>query len=172
MLRRNFIKLSATGFAAVMYSRLTYAAGNGNSLINHPDEAWAQVDDQWVKLTGKGGSVFIYRDIKVEVKANGNTQAVYVQSPVAELQAVKFKWKYQTSGYSKVLGDHWERTYGDVAWNIDRTWSMTLGARIARNDQDYSVFINEALNSAATSDDKSNTYLATLRYAIDRTSTR
>nr|WP_082856038.1 hypothetical protein [Mucilaginibacter sp. L294] len=116
MLRRNFIKLSATGFAAVMYSRLTYAAGNGNSLINHPDEAWAQVDDQWVKLTSKGGSVFTYQDIKAELKTSGNAQAVYIQSPVAELQAIKFKWKYQTSGYSKVLGDHWERTYGDMAW--------------------------------------------------------
>jgi alpha-galactosidase len=116
MLRRNFIKLSATGFAAVMYSRLTYAAANGASLINHPDEAWAQVANQWVKLTGKGGSVFTYQDIKVEIKANGNAQAVYIQSPVAELQAVKFAWKYQTTGYSKVLGDHWERTYGDLAW--------------------------------------------------------
>jgi alpha-galactosidase len=45
MLRRNFIKLSATGFAAVMYSRLTYASANGASLINHPDEAWAQVGE-------------------------------------------------------------------------------------------------------------------------------
>ncbi|MBD1384664.1 hypothetical protein IDJ75_05180 [Mucilaginibacter rigui] len=116
MLRRNFIKLSATGFAAVMYSRLTYATGSGASLINHPDEAWAQVGDQWVKLTGKGGSVFTYRDIKAEVKNSGNAQAVYIQSPAAELQAIKFKWKYQTSTYPKVLGDHWERTYGDMAW--------------------------------------------------------
>jgi alpha-galactosidase len=98
-----------------MYSRLTYAA-NGASMINHPDEAWAQVGDQWVTLIGKGGSVFTYQDIKVEVKNSGNAQAVYIQSPMSELQAVKFKWKYQTEGYSKVLSDHWERTYGDMAW--------------------------------------------------------
>jgi alpha-galactosidase len=131
MLRRNFIKLSVAGFAAVMYSRLTYAAGSGSSLINHPDEAEALVGDQWIKLTGKGGAVFTHRDIKVEVKTNGNAQGVYVQSPLAELQTVKFKWKYQTAGYAKVLGDHWERTYGDLAWkapdiNTRNPWYVLL----------------------------------------------
>jgi alpha-galactosidase len=131
MLRRNFIKLSAAGFAAVMYSRLTYATGNGASLINHPDEAWVQVGDQWIKFAGKGDAVFTHEDIKVEVKTNGNAQAVYVQSPLAELQTVKFKWKYQTAGYTKVLGDHWERTYGDLAWkapdaNTRNPWYVLL----------------------------------------------
>jgi alpha-galactosidase len=130
MLRRNFIKLSAAGFAAVMYSRLTYAVGS-STLINHPDEAWVQINNQWVKLTGKNGSVFTYQDIKVELKTRGNAQAVYIQAPVSELQAVKFKWKYQTTGYSKSFGDHWERSYGDLAWktpdaNIKNPWYVLL----------------------------------------------
>src|SRR6478735_5756298 len=116
MLRRNFVKLSAAGFAAVMYSRLTFANAIGNSLINHPDEAWAQVGNQWVKLTGKGGAVFSHQDIRVEVKTSGNAQAVYVQAPVSQLQAIKFKWNYQTAKYNKIFGDHWERGYGDLAW--------------------------------------------------------
>jgi alpha-galactosidase len=117
MLRRNFIKLSATGFVAVMYSRLTYAADYSTALINMPDEVWAQLNDNWVKLSSTSGSVFTYQDVRVEVKVSGgNAQAVYVQSPTADLQGVKFHWKYNTSGYSKVLGDHWERTYGDLAW--------------------------------------------------------
>jgi alpha-galactosidase len=121
MLRRNFIKLSAAGFASVIYSRLTYAAGNGVSTINHPDEAWMYANDQWIKLVSKGGSVFTHLDIKVEIKTNGNAQAVYIYSPHYEPQTVKFKWKYQTAGYSKVLGDHWERTYGDLAWKAPQT---------------------------------------------------
>lgn len=131
MLRRNFVKVSAAGFAAVMYSRLTFANAIGNSLINNPDEAFAQVNDQWIKLAGKGGSVFTYRDIKVEIKTSGNAQAVYVQSPLSELQAVRFKWKYQTAKYTKVFGDHWERSYGDLAWrapdaNTKNPWYVLL----------------------------------------------
>ena len=60
--------------------------------------------------------------------------------------------------------------YGDLTWNIDAAWALTVGARVSRNDQDYSVFVNEALNSAASSEDKSDTYLATLRYALDKQS--
>lgn len=130
MLRRNFIQLSAAGFASVMYSRLTFAAGSA-SLINHPDEAFAQVNDQWVKLTRSGGSAFTYQDVKVEIKAKGDAQSVSVQSPVAELQGIKLQWKYQTAKYTKVLGDHWERTYGDLAWkapeaNVRNPWYVLL----------------------------------------------
>ncbi len=60
--------------------------------------------------------------------------------------------------------------YGDVTWNMDTAWSLTLGARVARNEQVYSVFINEQLNSSAPSEDTARTYLGTLRYALDKTS--
>ncbi|MGY4537164.1 alpha-galactosidase [Mucilaginibacter sp. UYNi724] len=131
MLRRNFVKLSAAGFAAVMYSRLTFANAIGNSLINNPDEAFAQVNDQWIKLAGKGGSVFTYRDIKVEIKTSGNAQSVHVQAPLSDLQAIRFKWKYQTAKYTKVFGDHWERSYGDLVWrapdaNTKNPWYALL----------------------------------------------
>jgi alpha-galactosidase len=132
MLRRNFIKLSATGFAAVMYSRLTYAADHNTDLINMPDEVWAQLNDSWVKLKNTSSSVFTYNDLRVEIKNSaGNAQAVYVQSPVADLQGIKLHWKYNTSGYTKVLGDHWERTYGDVAWktpdaSVKNPWYVLL----------------------------------------------
>ncbi|TWR31083.1 hypothetical protein FPZ43_00955 [Mucilaginibacter pallidiroseus] len=130
MLRRNFIKLGASGFAAIMYSRLTFANAAGKQLIKHPDEAWAQVNNQWIKLSGTS-SGFTYQDIKVELKGSGNAQAVYVEAPTTQLEAIKLKWKYQTAKYSKVLGDHWERTYGDLGWKapeagVKNPWYVLL----------------------------------------------
>jgi len=60
--------------------------------------------------------------------------------------------------------------YGDLTWNLDPTWSLTLGARVAKNEQVYTVYVNDVLNSSATSDDTARTYLATLRYALDKQS--
>ncbi len=60
--------------------------------------------------------------------------------------------------------------YGDLTWNVDPTWSLTLGARVAKNEQVYTVFINEQLSSSAPSEDTAKTYLATLRYAVDKQS--
>ncbi|MCQ6956486.1 hypothetical protein [Mucilaginibacter aquariorum] len=140
MLRRNFIKLSATGFATVIYSRLTFAAHIGSSLINHPDEAWAQVGGEWLKLVGKGAAVFTYQDIKIEIKTRGIAQSVYVQSPVTELQAIRFKWKYQTAKYSKILGDHWERTYGDLAWKAPQATTKNPWYVLLHDDKQTACF--------------------------------
>jgi outer membrane receptor protein involved in Fe transport len=60
--------------------------------------------------------------------------------------------------------------YGDLTWNLDTIWSLTLGARVAKNEQRYTVYVNEALNSSAPSEDTARTYLATLRYALDKKS--
>lgn len=102
--------------AAAMYSRLTFAGIGGNAFIDHPDEAWAELAEGWVKLRASGGSAYTYKDVQVQLKAAGNAQAVYVQSPTADLLSVRLKWKYQTKKYSRVLGDHWERSYADLGW--------------------------------------------------------
>jgi alpha-galactosidase len=116
MLRRNFIKLSAASMASVMYSRLTFATGNGTALINQPDEVWAELNEGWVRLASAGGLVYTYKDVQVTLNATGNSQSVNVQSPTTDLLAVSLKWKYQTQKYSKILGDHWERSYADLGW--------------------------------------------------------
>ena len=131
MLRRHFIKLSGTAFAAILYSRITYASPAGDTLINHPDEAWAQLNDQWLKLERKDGNSFTYRDIVVRLKSAKGGQAVYVESPTLPLQGIRFGWTYNTKQYVKVLGDHWERTYGDLAWKAPastekKPWYMLL----------------------------------------------
>jgi len=60
--------------------------------------------------------------------------------------------------------------YGDLTWNIDKSWSLTAGARVAKNKQHYSVVGAGPMDSSSGSDDDSKTYLATLRYSLDKTS--
>ncbi|MBK0378848.1 alpha-amylase family protein [Mucilaginibacter segetis] len=130
MHRRNFIKLSATTLAAATFSKLTYAAANA-SLINLPDEVWAQTDGDWVKLSRNGGSVFTHNAVRVEVKENKGSQGVYVMSPEAALRGIRLKWKYKPVKNALMLGDHWERSYGDLAWkkqqpDIKNPWYVLL----------------------------------------------
>jgi len=67
--------------------------------------------------------------------------------------------------------DYKERAfYGDVTWNMTPAWALTVGARVAKNEQAYDVFVNETLNSQGTSEDTAKTYLGTLRYSIDKDS--
>ncbi|MDP9081001.1 MAG: hypothetical protein M3O71_26590 [Bacteroidota bacterium] len=114
MHRRNFVKLSATTMAALLFSRITYANGSA-TLMNTPDEVWGQAGADWFQLKSSGNN-FVYRDIEVSLKANGPSTGVYIQAPASNLTGIRFKWKHQTQPAVQILGDHWERSYGDLAW--------------------------------------------------------
>jgi alpha-galactosidase len=120
MQRRRFLKLSATTTTAVLLSRLTYATSTQTTAINIPDEVWAQSGDEWFRLKAANGTVFSYKDIEVKVKTNGNAKGVYVTSPTQQLNAVRLKWKHSIPSTAKFLGDHWERSYGDLQWKTDK----------------------------------------------------
>jgi alpha-galactosidase len=115
MQRRNFVKLSVSGMAGVILSRITNAAGTSR-LINIPDDIWASIDDNWVQLKGSGSPLFVYKDIEVSLKLNGKSTGVYINTPVSALTGIRLSWKYLAGPGNKYLGDSWERTYGDAGW--------------------------------------------------------
>jgi alpha-galactosidase len=130
MNRRHFVTLSASGMAALLFSRITYASDNA-ALMNNPDEVWGQAGAEWFRLKQSGTGTFTYRDVEVTIKANGNASGLYFQSPGIALTVIHLKWKHQTPAGTKVLGDHWERTYGDMAWktpdsNTKNPWYVLL----------------------------------------------
>lgn len=117
--RRHFIKLSSAATAAVLFSRITYASGNA-AIINHPDEVWGQSGADWFKLAPSGISKFVYKDVEVSFANVANANRVFVQAPTTALTGIKLRWKHRTATSAKMLGDHFERSYGDLAWkNLD-----------------------------------------------------
>jgi alpha-galactosidase len=116
MQRRHFINLSATAALSVLFSRITYATSTGGTFPSTPEEVWAQSGEEWFKLSGTNGSKFSYKEIEVTVKTNGNAKGIYVKSPVQQLNAVRLKWHHDIPSSAKFLGDHWERSYGDLQW--------------------------------------------------------
>ncbi len=59
-----------------------------------------------------------------------------------------------------------------MTWNPSSALSFTLGARVARNKQAYETLTNDVPDfpTPATSKDRSNTYLVTGRYSLDKQS--
>ena len=60
--------------------------------------------------------------------------------------------------------------YGDLTWNAGQSWSYTVGARVARNRQTYGTVTDGVKDFESSGKDSSRTYLATARYAIDKSS--
>jgi len=119
MQRRHFLQFSATTAVAVLLSRVTYATSAQTTAINMPNEVWAQSGDEWFQLKGSNGSKFSYKDIEVTVKTNGNAKGVYITSPTQQLNAVRLKWAHNMPSNAMFLGDHWERSYGDLQWKTN-----------------------------------------------------
>jgi alpha-galactosidase len=116
MNRRHFVKISAATTATILFNRITSLAAGSAPVMNLPDEVWAQSGKDWFRLKASGISTYVNKGIEVSLKHNGDALSVYVQSPGTELNAVRLKWKHDTGASTKVLGDHWERSYGDLAW--------------------------------------------------------
>ncbi|AMJ66330.1 hypothetical protein AXW84_13480 [Hymenobacter sp. PAMC 26628] len=66
-------------------------------------------------VASDGRRTWTYRDVTVHlVPQAGGGLAVAVQSPTLALHAVQLHWRYAGPAAASVLGDAWERTYGDV----------------------------------------------------------
>jgi len=75
---------------------------------------------------------------------------------------------FVTSGQPSTFQEN--AVYGDITWNPSTAWSVTLGARNARNRQVYGTVTNGVKDFEAGGKEGSKTYLATVRYSLDKTS--
>jgi alpha-galactosidase len=111
--RRHFIQISSGSFAALIFTR---PGVDRTQLINPPDEVLVQSANAWFKLKVSGLGLWLYQDLQVELEQKSDCTAVFVESPSLALQGVRLIWKQQNPPRSTCLGDHWERTYGDLSW--------------------------------------------------------
>jgi alpha-galactosidase len=112
--RRHFVKLSGTALAGLLFVRNAYAANPSSPVIKLPSTVVVKLDDGIHLLISSGNNEWKYKDISVYLKYLNDALSVSVQSPKDPLHEVILKWDYQTQNSATVLGDHWERTYGDV----------------------------------------------------------
>jgi iron complex outermembrane recepter protein len=91
-----------------------------------------------------------------EVGRNSQLLAGNLAADGTEIDVISVQ---QPSTYKEFAG------YGDVTWNFAKDWSLTGGARIARNRQAYSTVTNGDVAGGGSAE-TSKTYLATVRYAL------
>lgn len=81
-----------------------------------PDEIKILSGDEYLSLETSDHHTWQYKDVIIELKNTAKSVSVFIQSPTLSVKEVKLSWKYSIQTSTRVLGDHWERTYGDVNW--------------------------------------------------------
>ncbi len=116
MKRRNFIQLTGTSLASLLVSNYIKAEGLSVTTIQMPDAVKILSGNDYLPMQSSDKQTWVYRDIIVRLKNNKDSIAVFIQSPILPLKEVQLSWTYTTSKEAKILGDAWERTYGDESF--------------------------------------------------------
>lgn len=126
MNRRNFINISGVSIAGLIINTSSaFANLPPQYLLSLPDEIWINSGGQLTALFSTDKLKWTNKDVEVTLQQEALLLKVYVQSPTVSLDNIQLKWKYSSDSTAKYLGDHWERTYGDVSWQgMDANYKM------------------------------------------------
>ncbi len=116
MNRKNFIYYSGAAIAGLVFSDLSYATTENKSLIQLPEKIFITLDDGSHEMNGSNGNLWTYKDVFVKLTYVNGTLQVETGSPSEALHNVKMEWHYSIPRSTSILGDHIERTYGDVSF--------------------------------------------------------
>ena len=116
MQRRRFIQLSGLSAASFLFVHINPLTGKPAKMIRYPDAIAVRCNGQWITLQGTAES-WKLNEVEVTLKLNADFLSLYISAPGRELEFIQCHWKQNNSASSKVLGDDWERSYGNLAWD-------------------------------------------------------
>lgn len=113
MKRQHFIRLSGAAFSSLLFTRWQGVFAASREFIKPPYKLLVELDDGWHELASAGPDGYTYQDITVRLKEQADATRLEVHSPTLPLRSVRLQWQYDSFSGIPVLGDQWERTYGD-----------------------------------------------------------
>ncbi len=74
------------------------------------------IDNAEAKRAADGSNAFVFRDIRVTCEKREDALAVFLESQKAPVSRIRLRWRFREALRGMVLGDAWERAYGDLEW--------------------------------------------------------
>ncbi len=92
-------------------------SGTFLDLVRPPDRASVYLGlREQVRLDRSGGA-WEAKGIRVRTEPGTNGLSVYLSAPSTRPTHVHLRWNLSVAGHIVALGDHWERSYGDLHWS-------------------------------------------------------
>jgi alpha-galactosidase len=113
--RRRFLKISGLSAASFLLAHIDGQTGNRFKVIRFPDAISIRSGGEWFSLQGTTEN-WKFESVEVSLQLIGDAISLFISAPGRELEFIKCSWKQVAPASSKFLADHWERSYGDLAW--------------------------------------------------------
>jgi alpha-galactosidase len=116
MQRRRFLRLSGLSAAALFFTRSHGETGPPVPSLHFPSRIAVLTGGQWMSLSGSNER-WTFRELSVLLSHAGDVLSVRAHAPGMEIQQLRLSWDTPFSPACRYLGDEWERSYGDLAWD-------------------------------------------------------
>jgi alpha-galactosidase len=120
--RRTFLSRSvATAAGLSLVPRIGYAdteppAPGFIDLVRSPDSVQIQTDTGMRALQRGTGGEWTGGTVSVSLTPGAAGVAVSLHAPGTQVQRIRFRWRGAVSPEVRIMGDAWERGYGDLEW--------------------------------------------------------
>ncbi len=107
-----------------------------------PDAVAAQTASAWVPLARGPGGRWERAGVTVTAEVRPDGLAVSLAAPTVAVQRLHLRWRGPLDGLRLLLGDAWERSYGDLAWRSfvpDRVMPWYVSTWDGRRADGYGV---------------------------------
>ncbi|MCD9021462.1 hypothetical protein [Cohnella silvisoli] len=85
-------------------------------LLREPDSIVVRTETRWSALDNIGFGVWNKEGVQIQAVPQSDRLTIGVEAGQIPLMTVKINWKIHIEGALRLLGDHWERAYGDLEW--------------------------------------------------------
>lgn len=103
--------------ASLLASEYPAAANSIQYAMEMPDAVSILLDGRYTPMHTSGRQTWHYKDVVVKLQKQQDSIAVFIQAPETALQEIQLSWQFASRAEVKILGDAWERTYGDVGFS-------------------------------------------------------
>ena len=122
MNRRSFLAAGPFALAASATLPLAHAAAPSNTaplpeIVRQPDLVRAQVKDEKAFVTlQRTGERWTGGGVELSATKNAYRFDLSLHAPTIPVQRIHLRWQGRIAEDVRVMGDAWERSYGDLAW--------------------------------------------------------
>jgi alpha-galactosidase len=95
---------------------LSDAASSFFQILRQPDEAWAYAESADAIPLRRSGADWTGRDVRLSCDEGEGGLRLALGAPSSALLRVHLRWSFIVPVMTRLLGDAWERSYGELGW--------------------------------------------------------
>src|SRR6185436_4841478 len=117
--RRKFGEQTLAGLAGLSLPRFLPATRNpplATDLLRQPDEVLVETATDRRSLSRGGSGSWTTTGISVRVTEGPSSLHLELESPTVAIKRIALRWSARLDDVKLILGDAWERGYGDLEW--------------------------------------------------------